>query len=590
MAYRQDTVASIVRRLNVQYFLPAIQREFVWGGDKIVSLFDSILRGYPISSFLFWGLEPESRGKWQVYKFVQNATKGITHNELASLEGVPEPILVLDGQQRLTAFLIGLRGTFTTRKKYGRKSDPDAWEQHQLYLDLLRNPDAMEDDDQTKPYFGLQFFKSEPRNTDTHHWLRVGLILNCADEDQFFEFRQRERETLPKTATTKQLSVFERNLDRLYRAVWKNEDIVYYIESRQDYDRVLDIFIRANERGVPLSKSDLLLSMVISKWTGMNARDEIFRFVERLNRDLTSKNDFSKDFVLKSSLVLCDLPVAYRVQNFTNANLALIQSNWGNIKKAIEKGVDIANYFGIYEDTLTSTNALIPIIYYFYRYPEAKLYDETPAGVRNATGVRRWLTMALLNNVFSGSSDSTLTAVRSAIRENAPQAVFPVESINNKLAESGRTARFDEAAIDRFLRISYRDLRAFLALSILYPENNWGTMVMHKDHIFPRALFSLDAMLDAGFSTEQWAQYDFMADRVANLELLLVHENQEKSGMPFEEWITTRDSDFRKRHLIPDDSELWKFENFPRFLEQRERLIRERLALLFGPLESGEGR
>jgi catechol 2,3-dioxygenase-like lactoylglutathione lyase family enzyme len=46
-----------------KYFLPAIQREFVWKPEQIIELFDSIMRGYPISSFLFWQLKPETRGQ-----------------------------------------------------------------------------------------------------------------------------------------------------------------------------------------------------------------------------------------------------------------------------------------------------------------------------------------------------------------------------------------------------------------------------------------------------------------------------------------------------------------------------------------------
>ena len=41
-----------------KYLLPAIQREFVWSAEQIESLFDSLLRGYPIGSFLFWKVLP----------------------------------------------------------------------------------------------------------------------------------------------------------------------------------------------------------------------------------------------------------------------------------------------------------------------------------------------------------------------------------------------------------------------------------------------------------------------------------------------------------------------------------------------------
>src|ERR1700722_5835693 len=120
MGYEPDTVAATMGHINVNYFLPAIQREFVWTPEKVVQLFDSLMRGYPISSFLFWELKPENRDRWQVYRFVQDATGGGTHNALASIDGVQQLTLVLDGQQRLTALLIGLKGTYTIKKSTRR--------------------------------------------------------------------------------------------------------------------------------------------------------------------------------------------------------------------------------------------------------------------------------------------------------------------------------------------------------------------------------------------------------------------------------------------------------------------------------------
>ena len=55
---------------NRTYVLPAIQREFVWGTDKIRRLFDSLLRGYPIGSFLFWRVHPEGASQFAFYDFL----------------------------------------------------------------------------------------------------------------------------------------------------------------------------------------------------------------------------------------------------------------------------------------------------------------------------------------------------------------------------------------------------------------------------------------------------------------------------------------------------------------------------------------
>ncbi|GAA9704140.1 hypothetical protein VN0045_13130 [Helicobacter pylori] len=65
--FLDKSIKEVVDGLNVRYFLPDIQREYVWlqkaDEKKIEQLFDSILRGYPIGSFLFWKLQKEDIAK-----------------------------------------------------------------------------------------------------------------------------------------------------------------------------------------------------------------------------------------------------------------------------------------------------------------------------------------------------------------------------------------------------------------------------------------------------------------------------------------------------------------------------------------------
>jgi len=589
MSYKSDSVATTIKKLNAQYFLPAIQREFVWNTEKIISLFDSIMRGYPIGSFLFWELAPENKDKWQVYKFVEQGSDSGKHNESASTHGVNEITLVLDGQQRLSSLLVALKGSYIIKKKYAKKYLPTSYVVQRLYLNLLKDSRTSEEDGETGIYYGFRFAEKKPTNSQNEYWFEVGKILDFDNEDAFYQFLQEERDKLPDSVTKGQINTFERNLGRLYRAIWKDDFINYYAETDQNYDRALDIFVRANEGGTKLSKSDLLLSMITSKWSGVNARDEIHQFVDRINNDLTRKNDFIKDFVMKSCLVLSDLPVAYKVDNFTDKNLSLIESKWTGIKQAIEKAVDLINYFGIDRDTLTSANALIPLIYYLLQHPQVKIYGETPDEVRNRTAIRRWVTMSLLNNVFGGSSDSLLTELRRVLNENSATPRFPIDALNKEIGKAGRTSHFDTFAVDNFLSIAYGKKLTFLALSLLYDDNSWGTTVFHQDHIFPQQMFGYQAMKQAGYSDEIWYKYYELKDRVGNLELLLPHENQEKSDQPFDKWITTRDPSFRQRHLIPNEPELWKFEKFEDFIRKREELIKSRLKQLFGPPDTKEG-
>jgi uncharacterized protein with ParB-like and HNH nuclease domain len=48
MPYSAATVAETVMNINRRYFLPAIQRPYVWSSEQIVRLFDSLMKGFPI--------------------------------------------------------------------------------------------------------------------------------------------------------------------------------------------------------------------------------------------------------------------------------------------------------------------------------------------------------------------------------------------------------------------------------------------------------------------------------------------------------------------------------------------------------------
>ena len=67
------TIAATLRGIQTNDFvLPAIQREYVWKPSQVVRLFDSILRGYPIGSFLAWRIDPETSEKFKFYGFMKD--------------------------------------------------------------------------------------------------------------------------------------------------------------------------------------------------------------------------------------------------------------------------------------------------------------------------------------------------------------------------------------------------------------------------------------------------------------------------------------------------------------------------------------
>jgi Protein of unknown function DUF262 len=176
MEYIPVRVSDIIRQVNRDIYLPAIQREFVWDPIRIERLFDSIMADFPIGSFLYWRLEQRNKDEWPVYEFIRDFDGESPHNFPANMAGITNDItLVLDGQQRITSLVIGLRGSY--RYFYYR------WRKTRLYLNLLKVPVPNEDDPEVLTY-GFAFREdAEPDEDKQELWYLVGRILDFEDAE-----------------------------------------------------------------------------------------------------------------------------------------------------------------------------------------------------------------------------------------------------------------------------------------------------------------------------------------------------------------------------------------------------------------------
>lgn len=111
------TIKEVIENIHhKKYLLPAIQREFVWDQDQIIRLFDSLMRDYTIGSFLFWNVNKNKVNDFQFYEFIRNYhERDNTHNPKANVTGENSVLSILDGQQRLTAFYLAMKGTYAEK-------------------------------------------------------------------------------------------------------------------------------------------------------------------------------------------------------------------------------------------------------------------------------------------------------------------------------------------------------------------------------------------------------------------------------------------------------------------------------------------
>jgi hypothetical protein len=590
---KRVTIAEAVRNIqNENYLLPAIQREIVWQRDQITDLFDSVLQGYPIGTFLYWDIRDGNRDQYKMYGFIKDyitTTKYITTNaQSRNSEVVPDGAgdlkLILDGQQRLSSFYIGLKGTYTYKQAYKWYRNENAWNRSRLYLNITSNPDeelSKDGDRQTRYEFAflpMEQYDARVVTRGNDLWFRAGAVLNHPKNEDQEDLVYEIQDQYVESGNREHARNVGRNLRALWRAIHDRSYVTYFEEKEQDIDRVLDIFIRTNDGGTQLQKSDLLLSIATANWNQYDAREELTSFVDHLNTQLPSTNDYDKDFLLKSCLVLSDLPVRYRVGQFNRENVSTIEAEWESIRRAIEAAATLVNQFGIDENTLTSRNAVIPLAYYFKEsgLTVDHLQQNDEAYHRTKQSMKTWLLTSLLNGTFSGNSDTVLRTVRDVIRERDSDG-FPIREINREVEGLNKIVGFNEEIAENVLENEKGNQRTFLALTLLYPEHDWGSVQYEQDHIFPADHLAEDHLRESGLPEERIGEFVDERDTLANLQLLTENENKSKQNTSFEAWVTDQNEGFYDRHFIPRDSEYHRLENFDRFVSERRRRIKNHL-------------
>jgi hypothetical protein len=577
------TIAEALSRIqNKTYVLPAIQREFVWKPEQIERLFDSLMQGYPFGTFLFWKVEPSTSGKFKFYDFVLNYhQRDAAHcPELGKMHH-QSVTAVLDGQQRLTALNIGLRGSMAIKQPNKWWTNPDAFPKRTLRLDLL----APQTPDEDGVVYRFRFLDDgQAARDEKAHWFSVPEILGMEDGPAMLSAlmtRGLQGDALRAAYST---------LDRLHRVVHSHNLINYYEEETQDVERVLNIFIRLNSGGTVLSYSDLLLSIAVAQWKQVDARAEIHALVDELNRIGTGFS-LSQDFVLKAGLMLADIAsVGFKVENFTTANMAALEANWPAIRAALVRTVELAASFGLNGQTLRADSALLPIAYHLYRRNVPANYASHSQFAADREAIRGWLIRSLLkaSGIWGSGLDTLLTALREVVQQHGADA-FPVIQLRQVMTQRGKSLTFEPAEVDDLLHMEYGDKRLFPLLALLFPfvdlRNNF-----HVDHVFPISRFSRAKLLKAGFSGDQAEDLARHANQLPNLQLLDGAINNEKRAAMPGEWLAKQYPDpssaqhYREKHLlgnVPDD--LTGFAAF--HAARRDRLRTVLTGMLVGPAQ-----
>lgn len=477
-----------------EYVLPAIQREFVWRTDQIERLFDSLMLGYPIGSFLFWKVDRENSKDFVFYDFMREYHERLSrHLQRLDLGTGDNVTAVLDGQQRLTALNIGLRGSHAQRVPRRWVTSPWAYPVKKLYLDLSG---PAEENDLGLTY-GFRFLTDDDAKTNEaskSYWLPVSKILEMEDSGKVFTY-------LLELGLTSNGFAFPA-MNKLLDVITKDLIVSSFEEKSQDIDKVLNIFIRVNSGGTVLSYSDLLLSIATSQWKETDAREAIYGLVDELN-EMGQGFAVTKDLVLKAGLLLSDVPsVAFRVSNFNVRNMGLIEDNWSRISRALRMSVRLFADFGFSERTLSAHSAILPVAYYLYAHDLPDNYLTLDRYRPDREAIKSWVTKSLVKpGVWGSAIDTLVQNLRTPLRD-ADGEGFPAAALEKTMASGGKSLTFDDAEIDNLLDVTHSDRRAFPMLALLYPGFDFRNE-FHVDHVYPRALLTPARLKSSGIGGEE---------------------------------------------------------------------------------------
>lgn len=554
-----------------RYVLPAIQREFVWLPEQICKLFDSLMQGYPFGTFLFWTIEQEQQSQYQFYDFVQNFhERDSYHCELIS--DLPHKTLtaVLDGQQRMTALNIGLRGSYAWRISGKWRTNDAAFPIRHLYLDLLGQPDP-----ETGSLYRFDFLSAEQlaKAASDQHWFKVSRVMGEAQDDLVDE--------LDRITDAEQRKTARAALRLLLKVVHDREVVSYYEEPNQDLERVLNIFIRMNSGGTALSYSDLLLSIAVAQWRKLDARREIHDLVDEMNGEGDGFT-YSKDLVLKAGLMLADIgSVGFKVENFNKTNMATLEDDWQAIRNSLMLAVRLLASFGFNGQNLRADSAILPIAYYLHTRTLGDGYLSRSEFAADREAVRKWLVRSLLktSGIWGSGLDTLLTDLREVLKQKAASG-FPVQDLEAAMARRGKSLSFSDEEIDELCDLPYGGKTTFALLSILFPGFDFSQH-FHVDHIFPKGRFTRNKLIKAGFADEQVDDLIEQCNCLPNLQLLVGTINNEKRQKMPAEWYQAQwpDEMARKQYLenqaiqnLPAD-----LLGFPEFYKQRRTTLKARI-------------
>ncbi len=558
------SVNQLVANIEKGYIQkPEMQREYVWRATRVRDLLDSLYRGYPSGTILLWQTDTDA----PTSDFAIATEKNLT----------TRPLLLLDGQQRLTSLSSVIRGEpiyVRERRKLKQIEILFNLEHPDELVTITEIDDApeasyqssadddMDDEEEETIQDRLNqftFIVSTPQLANAANWVNVSEVFKSHSDAEFLK---------KAGVTSLDDPLYTKYSDRLkkLRQIREYSYRLDVLEPSLSYEEVTEIFIRVNSLGVKLRSSDLALAQITAKWRNSLVLFQDFQSEVHEQRGLY----FDLGFFVKSLVISATGQSKFKTLGSLSKDE--LEAGWEIAKKNITFALNfVTSNLKIDSLALLSSPFIVHTIAYWGEKNNGKVSQA------ESSAMRRWALIANTKSYYSSSAESKLDADLLALRSGlgADSLLTRLETQLGRLdvteAEMiGKTVSsgYFKAMFIAFREDGAKDWYSKLEISVKH-RGNEDKLQFH--HIFPKAF------LRQNYPDLRRNQ----VNDISNLAFIGGKTNREISAKPPAEYlkkiIESKDVELLNLQAIPTEGEILDEYSFDDFLSKRRKAIVKRI-------------
>ena len=430
------------------YQIPKFQRDFVWSKEQTAKLIDSLLKGFPIGSFILWKTSDRLKSLKKI--------GGVVFNEIKEGEYV---YYILDGQQRMTSLYLALEGVNVGNDNY-----------REIYIDL-----------------------DKELNSDDE----ICTLTKTAHCITFYELINQRITSFSKIFDDTKVEKIEDLREHI-----KNYEFSTIEIENQPMEKIAEIFTRINTGGKVLTLFEIMNAKVYSENKLDNTGTVIskgFDLEEKFNDLIDDLKYSGYETIGENKSIILQLLSLILLKNAKREAILSIKKDkfieeWEDTVKCLKLAIDkIVDYFKITASKLLPYYVLIVPIAYFY-----KINNFIPPSNAQLKELEKYFFRCAISWRFSSSVETKLNAdikLIENIKNNIPidfDKEIPLANSSKAyyiglLKENFSASNaFDKAVI---CIMAYQEPKKFNDNSKVRLDNSYLNIATSKNyhHFFPKA-------------------------------------------------------------------------------------------------------